>query len=75
MYQVVYYSFFKIDVVLEVLFKIFMLQEWYKFCLVGIYFEVVDNFIVRKLELKLEGGFRCKKCVIDGVKSNLYNFI
>ena len=35
--------------------------------------EAVDNLIVRKPELKSEGGPKCKKRTIDGVKSNLYN--
>ncbi|PFX27515.1 hypothetical protein AWC38_SpisGene7791 [Stylophora pistillata] len=73
MYQAAHYSFLKIDAVPEVPSKTSMPQEWHKPRSAGIHPEAVDNLIVRKPELKSEGGPKCKKRAIGGVESNLYN--
>lgn len=73
MYQAAHYSPLKNDAVPEVPSKTSMPQEWHKPRSAGIHPEAVDNLIVRKPELKSEGGPRCKKRAIDGVKSNYYN--
>ena len=73
MCQAAHYSLLKIDAVPEVPSKTSLPQEWHKPRSAGIHPEAVDNLIVRKPELKSEGGPKCKKRAIDGVKSNLYN--
>ena len=73
MYQAAHCSLLKIDTVPEVPSKTSMPQEWHKPRSAGIHPEAVDNLIIRKSELKSEGGPKCKKRAIDGVKSNLYN--
>ena len=73
MYQAAHYSPLKNDAVPEVPSKTSMPQEWHKPRSAGIHPEAVDNLIVRKPELKSEGGPKCKKRARDGVKSNLYN--
>lgn len=73
MYQAAHYSPLNIDAVPEVPSKTSMPQEWHKPRSAGIHPEAVDTLIVRKPELKSEGGPKCKKRAIDGVESNLYN--
>ena len=73
MYQAAHYSLLKIDAVPELPSKTSMPQEWHKPRSAGIHPEAVDNLIIRKPELKSEGGPKCKKRAIDGVESNLYN--
>ena len=68
MYQAAHYSLLKIDVVPEEPSKTSMPQEWHKPHSAGIHPEAVDNLIVRKPDLKSEGGPKCKKRATDGVE-------
>ena len=48
-----------------------MPQKWHKPHSARIHPGAVANLIVRKPELKLHGGPKCKRHAIDGVESNL----